>query len=158
MSVKLRFVRGMDFSSRVIAWFSSGHLSHVDAVLPDGTLLGARADIIKGIPTGVQERPAGYEKVALEIVMEIPCTALQEVAFYRFLRSQRGKPYDRTAIWAFAFNRDWHEADSWICSELQTAALEAAGILPKLFEDCNKITPVALANTISAIGAQIITA
>lgn len=157
MSVKLRFVRGLDFSSRVIAWFSAGHLSHVDAVLPDGTLLGARSDSIKGVPTGVQIRPPGYEPVALQIVMEIPATALQEVTFYRFLRSQLGRPYDRTAIWAFAFNRDWHEVDSWICSELQTAALEAAGILPKLFEEVNKITPVALANAVSAVGAQLVT-
>jgi hypothetical protein len=93
----------------------------------------------------------------LEIVMEIPATVLQEAAFYRFLRSQLGRPYDQAAIWAFAFNHDWHEMDSWICSELQAAALEAAGILPKLFEEVNKITPVALANVVSAAGGQIIT-
>lgn len=156
MSVKLRFVRGLDFSSRMIAWFSAGHLSHVDAMLPDGTLLGARSDVIRGVPTGVQIRPPGYEQIALQIVMEIPATALQEVAFYRFLRSQIGRPYDQSAIWAFAFNRDWHETDSWICSELQTAALEAAGILPKLFEEVSKITPVALANAVSAVGAQVL--
>lgn len=153
--VRLRFVQGLGFRSRVIGWFSAGFLSHVDAVLPDGTLLGARSDIIKGVPTGVQIRPPGYENVALEMVMEIPATAFQEVAFYRFLRAQLGKPYDRTAIWAFAFNRDWHEADAWICSELQAAALEAAGILPKLFEDVWKITPVALANAVSEVGAQV---
>ena len=158
MSIKLRFVRGLDFSSRVIAWFSAGHLSHVDAVLPDGTLLGARSDVLKGVPTGVQIRPPGYETVALQMVMEIPCTTLQEAAFYRFLRAQLGKPYDTSAIWGFAFGRDWHNPDQWYCSELQTAALEAAGILPKtLFLAANKVTPVALANEISAIGAQVLT-
>jgi hypothetical protein len=92
MSIKLRFVRGLDFSSRVIAWFSAGHLSHVDAVMPDGSLLGARSDVIKGIPTGVQIRQ--YE-----------------------------------------------------------------GILPNhLSLAVSKITPVALAETISAVGAQIVTA
>jgi hypothetical protein len=157
VSVKLRFVRGLDFSSRVISWFSAGHLSHVDAVMPDGMLLGARSDVIQGIPTGVQVRPSRYEPVALEVVMDIPATAFQEAAFYGFLREQLGKPYDRSAIWAFAFNRDWHDTNAWICSELQAAALESAGILPKLFEEVNKITPVALADEVSAIRARIVT-
>lgn len=157
--VRLRFVQGLGFSSRVIGWFSAGFLSHVDAVMPDGSLLGSRSDIIEGVPTGVQVRPPAYEKVALQIVMDIPATAMQEMAFYRFLRAQRGKQYDSSAIWAFAFNRDWHNPDQWYCSELQTAALEEAGILPKtLFLAANKVTPVALADEISAIGAQVLTA
>jgi hypothetical protein len=89
MSIKLRFVRGLDFSSRVFAWFYAGHLSHVDAVMPDGSLLGARSDVIKDIPTGVQIRPPRYE--ALVVAMEIPATPRQEMAFYRFLRAQLGK-------------------------------------------------------------------
>jgi hypothetical protein len=156
MSIKLRFVRGRDFPSEVISWFSAGHLSHVDAVLPNGDLLGARSDIIKGIPTGVQVRPPGYEQVALAVVMEIPSTALQEVAFYRFLRSQIGKPYDRTAIWAFAFNRDWREEDAWFCSELVARALEMAGVLRPLYLTANKITPVMLAVVVSEAGGQVI--
>lgn len=47
-SIKLQFVREKDLSSQVIAWFSAGHVSHVDTVLDDGRLLGARSDRVGG--------------------------------------------------------------------------------------------------------------
>lgn len=80
---------------------------------------------------------------------------MQSRAFYRFLRAQVGKPYDHSAIWGFASGRDWREDDSWICSELQAAALEHAGIVPnQLYLAANKITPVALAFGLSFLGCK----
>jgi uncharacterized protein YycO len=149
--ISLRFVCGAGLSSRAIAWFSAGHLSHVDAVLPNGDLLGARYDNVGG-GTGVRARPPGYEKVARVLVMQIPATPQQESDWLTFLRAQNGKPYDSLAIWAFVINRSWRATDSWICSELQAAALEACGIVhPGFYLQSNKITPVALALAVSAI-------
>lgn len=79
-------------------------------------------------------------------------TTTQNTTFHAFLHSQLKKPYDSEAIWAFLFNRDWRETDSWICSELQAAGLEQAGVSPRLYLAANKITPVSLALTASAIG------
>ena len=154
--IRVQFSRGGGISSAAIAWFSSGSFSHVDAVMPDGTLLGARSDAVGGHPPGVWARPANYEKFRQKVVMEIPCGAFQEGRYYDFLKSQVGKPYDKAAIWAFALGRNWREQDSWICSELQAAAAEYAGIVPKLYLPSNKITPVAYALVCSAIKGKVI--
>jgi uncharacterized protein YycO len=151
MTIRLQFICGEDISSQAIAWFSQGHLSHVDAIMPDNTLLGSRSDSVGGQPPGVRIRPPDYAKFANRMVMTIPATYDQTNKFYDFLRSQLGKPYDTEAIWAFVINRNWREDDSWICSELQSAAGEQSGIVPPLYLATNKITPVACALMFSAI-------
>jgi uncharacterized protein YycO len=150
--IRLQFVRQAALSSDIIAWFSQGHFSHVDAILPDETLLGARNDSVGGQPPGVRIRPPDYTPFSLRVVMAVPCSESQAERYYSFLHSQVGKPYDTEAIWAFAFGRDWREQDSWICSELQTAAGEACGAFPSLYLAANKITPVSCALAFSAIG------
>jgi uncharacterized protein YycO len=155
MPIKLQFVCQDQISSEAIAWFSQGHFSHVDAIMTDGSLLGARSDKVGGKPSGVQIRPPSYVKFSTKVVMEIPATPAQTAAFYGFLGTQVGKPYDSSAIWAFVINRDWREPDSWICSELQSAAGEAAGITPKLYLAANKITPVGCALAFSAVGGTV---
>lgn len=159
--IQLQFSRQADIASDAIAWFSQGALSHVDAIIKNGyALLGARSDTSNWckppnpwawIKPGVRERPPGYAKFALRVVFTIPCTAEQLSRWNTFLRLQIGKPYDKEAIWGFVFDRNWREQDSWICSELQAAALEHAGIVPPLYLAANKITPVALALAVSAL-------
>lgn len=155
MTIQLQFVCEADLSSQAIAWFSQGHFSHVDAILPDGSLLGARDDSAGGQPPGVRIRPPGYAKFSRRVVMTVPSSPVATAVFYNFLIGQLGKAYDTQAIWAFVLNRDWREDDSWICSELQSAAGEKAGILPKLYLAANKITPVACALAYSALGVAI---
>jgi hypothetical protein len=84
--------------------------------------------------------------------MRIPATTGQKKFYEAFLLDQVNKPYDTEAIWAFLFNRNWREPDSWICSELQSAAGEASGIFPPLYLAANKITPVSCALAFSAVG------
>jgi hypothetical protein len=162
--IRWQFVCERDLGSRTIAWFSQGHVSHVDCVLErgclghgglDGYLLGARDDHAGGQLPGVRIRPPRYHRFARRVVMSIACTETQRTAFFGFLERQLGKPYDGEAILAFVFNRNWREPDSWICSELQAAACEAAGLLPRLVVAANKITPVALMLAFSAAGATI---
>lgn len=152
----LRFVQGKGFGSQAIAIFSAGHLSHVDVKMPDGMLLGARSDDVGG-GEGVLERPDPYEQVAQVVYATIPALPEQEAKFYVFLRDQLHKPYDKLAIVAFAFDRNWRDGDAWYCSELIAAALEAAGILTKtLYLPFNKITPVMLATLVSELpGAEV---
>lgn len=153
-AIRLQFVCEAALSSQAIAWFSSGHFSHVDCLLDDGKLLGARDDVVGGRPAGVQIRPSAYVKWVRQVVMAVPCTAEQKRTYHRFLFDQVGKPYDSLAIWAFLLNRDWRACDSWICSELQSAAGEKAGIFPQLYLAANKITPVSCALAFSAVGGN----
>lgn len=153
--IRLRFVCGYGLASKAIAWFGAEHLSHVDAVLPNGMLLGSRSDTVGGMPPGVQVRSPNYEPVARTVDMAIPATPDQTDAFYAFLFDQIGKPYDHAAIWGFVFNRDWRDEDSWFCMELIAAAGEAAKLYPRLFLAANKITPVSGALAYSAIGGKV---
>jgi uncharacterized protein YycO len=153
--IQLQFVLGTGLSSRTIAWFSAGHFSHVDLVLPDGYLMGARSDRTGGKPPGVQIRPPNYEKWKERVVISLEATELQKQSVIAFNISQEGKPYDHTAIWGFVSGRNWREQDSWFCSELQAAAMESADLWPPLYTPNNKITPAGLATIISAVGGTV---
>jgi hypothetical protein len=77
--IALQFSTEADPVSALIRAFSHGPFSHVDAVLPDGRLLGARAD------GGVQARATGYAPFSrvLRITpadLLLLCSAFVEVA------------------------------------------------------------------------------
>lgn len=157
--IRLQFVLGASYASRAIAWFSAGGrsgFSHVDCVLPDGRLLGARADKHGEVPAGVQVRPPDYEKWAKRVVFELDARSDQEQRYYDFLNAQLGKGYDHLAIVGFITGRSWTETDTWICSELQAAALMGAGLCSKLYLTANQITPTMLALLVSGLGAKTV--
>lgn len=146
---------GGGLSSRAIAWFSAGHFSHVDCILPSGGLLGARSDRIGVVAPGVQIRPGAYEKWKERVVMDLSAKPSEHSRFYEFLNSQLGKPYDKTAILGFATGREWRDPDAWFCSELQAAALEVSGRCPDLYTPRAKVTPAGLASIVSALGGIV---
>ncbi|HEY6022168.1 MAG TPA: hypothetical protein VIY48_20570 [Candidatus Paceibacterota bacterium] len=101
--------------------------THVEAITPTGSLLGAMGD-------GVKDRPRDYDANAFkrEMILEIKSTQEQEEIFYAFIESQIGKPYDTWAILAYFYpSRDWQSFDAWYCSELLGTAFAECGILPK---------------------------
>jgi hypothetical protein len=154
--VKLRFVLGRDWTSSAIGWFSGGYFSHVDAIVPTQVgvgLLGSRMDVVGGQQPGVRIRPYPYESVRRQLVLSLPASPQQEKDWLAFLTAQLGKPYDKPAIWGFAFGRDWRQPDSWFCSELQAAALEVCWIVKGLVFPPNKVTPAELAQIFDALGA-----
>jgi hypothetical protein len=149
--ITLQFSALDDVVSLAIRAFSHGPFSHVDAVLPNGSLLGARSDQLGSVPAGVQIRRPGYVEFSALRHVVLPTTPDCDLAFYDFLRTQIGKPYDHSAILGFALDRDWRQPDSWFCSELIAAALEKA----RYFSFClaapaNKITPADLLLALSA--------
>ncbi len=123
----LRFVNGTDFVSRLIVAQEKTAMpftpSHVEAITPEGTYLGAHYD------GGVAERQPGYDKawVALELVVKLDATPEQDAAFYSFLHSKIGEPYDWQSILGFLAPGHHHEFDHVICSALQTLALRSCG-------------------------------
>lgn len=153
--ITLQFSAQDDLGSRIIELGGAGPFSHVDLVEGDGRLYGARSDVCKGIPAGVQSRPPDYATFARRTRMSFPTTPAQEKTFWDFAYAQRGKPYDIEGIAAFLVNRDWRKPDAWFCSELGAASLETAGICPPLYSPVNKIEPVMLAIVSSALGAIV---
>lgn len=131
----LQFSTEDGLASEMVRVFSRGWASHVDVALPDG-LLGAR------FQGGVRIRAPNYCAFRRIQSVVLSATLAQEETFVQFLRAQVGKPYDATAIAAFAAARDWREPDSWFCSELVAAALETCGWFPHpLAFASNEITP-----------------
>lgn len=137
--ITLRFVTGDDVVSNGIRNFEYGYwATHAEALMPDGTLLGAHAD------GGVQARPHDYDKdqFTKEMYVQIPASPEETDTFHSFLRSQIGKPYDFVAIAGIAMARDWQAQNKWFCSELQAAALCHCGVFPShLATEFNHITP-----------------
>ena len=140
--IRVRFVTSADPVSWLIRAAEMGFLfSHVECVMPDGTMLGAHAD------GGVQARPSGYDAAynPIETIVEVLSPSDKEAAFHDFLLAQIGKPYDMGAIAALAgreawateeailadLQKPWETPDRWICSELIDDALEVAGVLPR---------------------------
>lgn len=137
--IRIRFIDGVDVVARGISAAEYGFWAiHTEAIMPDGTLLGAHWQ------GGVQARPAGYDKgqYTKDLIAEIPATPVMAEKFHAFLRAQLGKPYDIDAIAAFVAGRDWRDDGAWFCSELQAAALFACGwFSSRLATEFNHITP-----------------
>ena len=148
--IVMQFAGSSSLTSRLIQWFGHGNYAHVDTVMPDGMLVGARNDVMAGYPAGVQIRGSDYQKGYTLKRVEIPCTDEQEKAYYDFVLNQVGKPYDSRAIAAFAAGADWTTKGAWFCSELCTAALQACGWLRELSEPASKIDPDSLLLVLSA--------
>lgn len=144
--IVLQFAQGSDLFAKSIEWYGGGPLySHVDTVMPDGTLLGARLD------GGVQIRSADYLGSEPVLRIEVPAGDPMTAKYYAGALSQVGKPYDSQGILGFVFGRNWRSPDSWYCSELVAAKLEECGYFPfPLASPSNKITPPALILILSA--------
>lgn len=150
-AIVLQFVGASDLGSEMIEWFSQGVVSHVDAVMSGGSLLGARSDEIGGKPPGVQIRPANYENFARVVRVVMPCPGAMADEFYRLIQAEIGKPYDKEGILAFIVGRDWRNPQAWFCSELQGAMLERCGYFESpLATPSNKLTPAGLLLACSA--------
>lgn len=150
-AITLQFVGAVDLASHVIEWFSQGVVAHVDVVMDDGSLLGARDDEVGGKAAGVWIRPQNYMAFERVVRVVLPAPAIIVERFYGFCLAQCGKPYDEQGILGFIFGRNWRENDSWFCSELVGAALEQCGYFPNpLATPSNKLTPAGLLLACSA--------
>lgn len=115
--ITIQFSTSRGLASAAIRTFTWSQYSHVDFVLPDGRLLGARMN------GGVQIRPKDYEKFTA--VKRYQVDAPESVLDFAY--SQIGKPYDWRGILNFGLHRDWRESDCWFCSELVLWCFDQAG-------------------------------
>ena len=143
--IVLQFVSGEGIESEAIEAYSHGVVSHVDAVMPDGKLLGARLE------GGVQIREPDYEKFDRIVRVQVPTLPTVVDDFYDWLKTQIGKPYDIAAIAAFGFGRNWREDGTWYCAELIAAGLERHYFPYPLVSPTNRITPADLLLVLSAL-------
>lgn len=171
---KLQYSAAHNAGSWAIRYWSAGYWSHVDTVLPANTmiegkllagewLLGARSDVLKGIPAGFEARPPNYEEWSAIAIVELEMTEEQGEKFDAFERAQLHKPYDGPGIVGFvlpslvpARNETWREPNAWFCSEEKQAALESCGWMPSLNFPENRVTPIASYLMTLAKGGKVI--
>lgn len=140
--IHLQFSTESGMASAAIRFLTWSEWSHVDMVLPDDSLLGARLD------GGVQIRPKDYAVFSKKALYRVHCpTHIASMAIGRW-KSQIGKPYDWTAILGFGFRQDWHQDGDWFCSEGIAWAFD----LPEqhfslVNRDLYRITPQTLAES-----------
>lgn len=162
--IGLRAVMGYGPSSGVIALFSAGHFSHIDARVPPqgipgipwapGSLVGSRSDKIGGKPPGLQSRPYGYERVFRAMNFYLPAKAEQETIFWNHLYSEEGDKYDKAGIFSFVFNSNLHSPGEFFCSAAILDALEACDWMHPTYSPFWKIAPVSLTNLVTSHGAM----
>lgn len=130
--IRLRFVTCNDIVSALIRMQGGICMpftpSHVECVSQDGTkYIGQHFD------GGMQARAVGYDtgKLSHEKIVELPASAIEETAFYNFIVSKIGQPYDWKSIISFV-DPAWnlHERDHLICSAMMTDALRVCGFFP----------------------------
>ena len=141
MALRLRFVRGTAWDSRVIEYQTRCWCSHVEYVQPENRVtFGAQ---LKG---GVKRRPLNdpcYRDIARTETWILQTAMFQEEAIARFIEQTDGTAYDWRAILSFGLgSRDWREPDSWFCSEWTARLLELANVItfPKVLP-ITRITP-----------------
>jgi len=127
--IRLRFMTGNDQLSKLIRFQAGISMpftpSHVECLTPDG-----KDYIGQHIDGGMQARPVGYDanSTLAEKIVELPCSQVQEDAFYAFMRAKIGDPYDWKSIISFAApNFNFHSAETSICSAIQTLGLRTKG-------------------------------
>lgn len=139
--ITFQLVRGYSLISRTIGYWGAGYYGHIDTLTPAGTLRGARSDVIQGIPAGVHDRPANYERWAKCVRYTVEVTDNQFAQFWAFSSMQLGKQYDTHGlVETFVLGRDWRDDNQWWCSELVAACLEASGVIV-LAPELQKVTP-----------------
>ena len=132
--IVLQFSTENNIGSKILHYYDHVWCSHVDAVMQDGGLLGAK--LLGGVCI---RKNQGFDK---SLIVELPTTPEIYDKFYNFCQNQIGKPYDLVSLWAFVIERDITDDDSWFCSELIVVALDKAGYFPyPLFTKYNKVTP-----------------
>lgn len=146
--IRLRFVTARDLVSDAIRFAEAFPFSHVEAVTPWGTYLGAHAS------GGVLDRPDDYDKgtfTAEKFVELTDLTPGADALFYQFLRGKIGTPYDYQAILGFVSRLDLHSTGEVICSALQAIALRSCRYFQfPLAVHAHEVSPRDLALMLSA--------
>jgi len=139
MALILRFSGSRSLESLAVKAYTWSWASHCETVL----LRNGNHVLYGALPsTGVNYRP--YDSTAGEHVEEYKIQMTTDVTdqVTQNLLSQQGKPYDYTAILAFAMHRNWGDDHAkWFCSELIVWAFAKANFSILRTEHLNRVSP-----------------
>lgn len=158
--IELHFSLGVGFTSALIAYFGYGYggYSHVDAILSDGRLAGARADRVGGAEPGFRIRPPNYEPWKRSATLTIPATAQEHARWEAWQLAQVGDGYDQRDILGLIVGEPLNSGNGhWICSAAQLFGLQQIGKMPaNLPFIAQQTTPNAVLFAGAAIGGSFV--
>ena len=142
--------------------FVTRGVSHVDCVMPDGSLAGARSDRIKppgsniAIEPGFRIRPDDYEHWERRDIVRLWVSKTAAKKRLAWIKHHIGDPYDTGAIIGFLLGHADHDRGAYICSAAATASAVAGGIIGKPPVPVSQITPNDLRLMLYAAGGESI--
>ena len=137
---RLRFVDGGTWMSKAIEARSGADISHVEAVMADGTIVASLVDI------GVQRFANDYDTTStMQVFIDIPMDEHMYDQWTYFLWDACGAPYDTEDLYGDIFDLNLHTRGAYICSAVQVAAERHCGWLEhRLALQFSEVTPAIL--------------
>lgn len=151
--LSIQFSTSKAFASGIIRRLTHSPFSHVDFVVPEGLLGVSGKDDTIHDAGGVCVRPKqAWPYLTPPKVAHIQCSEETAANVINVCRTQIGKPFDHSALFAFFDDqatekhcmevRDWRNSTCWFCSELVAWSLEQGGLFPyELAVAKNRVTP-----------------
>ena len=140
MGVILRFSGSNNLAALAVKLYTWSWCSHVETVI-DTDFYGKQ--LYGALPTtGVNFRPISstIDDYVEEYEVDIP--QFSKHIYIEKLLSQRGKPYDWSALFGMVIHRDWGtDYSAWFCSEIVAWGFAEAGYPLLRTEHKNRITP-----------------
>ena len=134
MAIQLLYTRSHHLSSAGIRLATWGQFSHVAQVAGDR--------IIESVWTpGVREDSLDNATARASRWAIVEYRHRNPDAMIAAVRSQIGKPYDKTGALGLGVHRDWQDDDAWWCSELIAWAAQRAGDPWFMAQAMHRITP-----------------
>lgn len=129
----LQFSQSNNIFSLLIRLFTWSWASHVDIVIDEGTLLGARLFGGVGMVDLADQKFTRVERYAVDL-------GVDSAEVLRAAFSQIDKPYDIWGAIGLALHHNWESESKWFCSELVAWVFQKAG-RQLLNEKKYRITP-----------------
>lgn len=124
--IRIDFLLGPDWQSRLIAWYGQGSsgYSHCASVLADGRYLDARSDVLNHIPAGVHIRSPESERWIKKRRATLQVTDGEYAAWEANLRAKITTQYASSDILDFIFGTAKLPKGHWDCSALAINAVQ----------------------------------
>lgn len=144
--LRLRFVATKNnWLSNLIRWETNGTVSHVESVLPDGSIIGAYFGGVKQIPG---DSDLSYTS---QIFVDVIAPQDSIDKWVAYLTSRIGRKYDFFAALGFMLHMNIRTPGAFICSMDATLALRASETFKRpLSEHAHRVSPRDLLLILSA--------
>lgn len=137
----LVFMTTEGFLSKLIRFDEEGAVSHVCAVLDDGSAVSA--DLGVGV-----KRESAIDAMAgatMQITVDIQMTSEQYAAWHDYLERRVGEPFDLRGVIGIAMHMSLHTIGAAYCASLQVGALRHCQFFPRvLAQRFHLVSPVVL--------------